>query len=65
MSNKIDLSQDYYSVSECAKRLAKTPQTIYMWIKTGKFGPVIKVGSTYMVKIQDFDNWVSLNVKEY
>ena len=55
----IDLSSGYYSISECAKRLAKTPQTIYMWIDKGQFAPVIKVGSTYMVKAQEFEDWIT------
>jgi len=55
----IDLSSGYYSISECAKRLAKTPQTIYMWIDKGQFPPVIKVGSNYLVKVQDFEDWIT------
>ncbi len=58
-NSSIDLSSGYYSISECAKRLAKTPQTIYMWIDKGQFAPVIKVGSTYLVKAQDFEDWIS------
>jgi excisionase family DNA binding protein len=57
--SSIDLSSGYYSISECAKRLAKTPQTIYMWIDKGQFAPVIKVGSTYLVKVQDFEDWIT------
>ena len=55
----IDLSSGYYSISECAKRLSKTPQTIYLWIEKGQFAPVIKVGSTYMVKAQEFEDWIT------
>ena len=55
----IDLSSGYYSISECAKRLAKTPQTIYMCIDKGQFAPVIKVGSTYMVNAQEFEDWIT------
>jgi excisionase family DNA binding protein len=58
-NSSIDLSSGYYSISECAKRLAKTPQTIYMWIDKGQFAPVIKVGSTYMVKAQEFEDWIT------
>ena len=58
-NTSIDLSNGYYSISECARRLAKTPQSIYMWIDKGQFAPVIKVGSTYMVKIQDFEDWIT------
>ena len=58
-NSSIDLSNGYYSISECAKRLAKTPQTIYMWIVKGQFAPVIKVGSTYLVKVQDFEDWIT------
>jgi excisionase family DNA binding protein len=58
-NSQIDLSNGYYSVSECARRLAKTPQTIYMWIDKGQFAPVIKVGSTYLVKEQDFEDWIT------
>ena len=58
-NSSIDLSNGYYSISECAKRLAKTPQTIYMWIDKGQFAPVIKVGSTYLVKVQDFEDWIT------
>ena len=54
-----DLSNGYYSISECAKRLAKTPQTIYLWIEKGQFAPVIKVGSTYMVEAQEFEDWIT------
>ena len=57
--SSIDLSSGYYSISECAKRLAKTPQTIYLWIEKGQFAPVIKVGSTYMVKAQEFEDWIT------
>ena len=56
--NHEDLSSGYYSIAECARRLATTPQTIYKWMDKGQFVPVIKVGSTYRVKIQDFENWV-------
>ena len=62
--NAIDLSSGYYSISECAKRLAKTPQSIYMWIDKGQFAPVIKVGSTYMVKIQDFEDWITSIIRD-
>jgi excisionase family DNA binding protein len=58
-NSSIDLSNGYYSISECAKRLAKTPQTIYMWIDKGQFAPVIKVGSTYMVNAQEFEDWIT------
>jgi excisionase family DNA binding protein len=58
-NSSIDLSNGYYSISECAKRLAKTPQTIYLWIDKGQFAPVIKVGSTYLVKVQDFEDWIT------
>ena len=58
-NSSIDLSNGYYSISECAKRLAKTPQTIYMWIDKGQFVPVIKVGSTYMVNAQEFEDWIT------
>ena len=58
-NSSIDLSNGYYSISECAKRLAKTPQTIYMWIDKGQFAPVIKVGSNYLVKVQDFEDWIT------
>ncbi len=60
----IDLSTGYYSISECAKRLAKTPQTIYMWIDKGQFAPVIKVGSTYLVKVQDFEDWITSIIRD-
>ena len=53
-----DLSCGYYSIAECARRIDTTPQTIYKWMDKGLFVPVIKVGSTYRVKIQDFENWV-------
>jgi excisionase family DNA binding protein len=53
-----DLSGGYYSIAECARRIDATPQTIYKWMDKGLFIPVIKVGSTYRVKIQDFENWV-------
>jgi excisionase family DNA binding protein len=53
-----DLSRGYYSIAECARRIDTTPQTIYKWMTKGLFVPVIKVGSTYRVKIQDFENWV-------
>ena len=59
-----DLSNGYYSISECARRLAKTPQSIYMWIDKGQFAPVIKVGTTYMVKIQDFEDWITSIIKD-
>ncbi len=62
-NGSINLSTGYYSISECAKRLAKTPQTIYMWIDKGQFAPVIKVGSTYLVKEQDFEDWITSIVK--
>jgi len=58
-NSPINLSSGYYSISECAKRLAKTPQTIYMWIDKGQFAPVIKVGSTYMVSAQEFEDWIT------
>ena len=58
-----DLSNGYYSISECARRLAKTPQSIYMWIDKGQFATVIMVGSTYMVKIQDFEDWITSIIK--
>ena len=63
-NSSIDLSNGYYSISECARRLAKTPQSIYMWIDKGQFAPVIKVGSTYMVKIQDFEDWIASIIRE-
>ena len=53
-----ELSRGYYSIAECARRIDTTPQTIYKWMTKGLFVPVIKVGSTYRVKIQDFENWV-------
>ena len=53
-----DLSGGYYSIAECARRIDTTPQTIYKWMTKGLFVPVIKVGSTYRIKIQDFENWV-------
>jgi excisionase family DNA binding protein len=53
-----DLRCGYYSIAECARRIDTTPQTIYKWMDKGLFVPVIKVGSTYRVKIQDFENWV-------
>ena len=53
-----DLSRGYYSIAECARRIDTTPQTIYKWMNKGLFIPAIKVGSTYRVKIQDFENWV-------
>ena len=53
-----DLGRGYYSIAECARRIDTTPQTIYKWMNKGLFVPVIKVGSTYRVKIQDFENWV-------
>ena len=59
-----DLSNGYYSISECARRLAKTPQSIYMWIDKGQFAPAIKIGSTYMVKIQDFEDWITSIIKD-
>ena len=54
-----DLSHGYYSIAECARRLATTPQTIYKWMDKGQFVPVIKVGSTYRVNVQDFENWIN------
>ena len=54
----IDISHDYYSIAECAKRLATTPQTIYKWIEKDQFVSVIKIGSTYRVNRKDFENWV-------
>ena len=63
-NTSIDLSNGYYSISECARRLAKTPQSIYMWIDKGQFAPVIKVGSTYMVKIQDFEDWITSIIRD-
>lgn len=63
-NSSIDLSSGYYSISECAKRLAKTPQTIYMWIDKGQFAPVIKVGSTYLVKAQDFEDWITSIIRD-
>jgi excisionase family DNA binding protein len=54
----IDLSCGYYSIAECARRIDTTPQTIYKWMDKGLFVSAIKVGSTYRVKIQDFENWV-------
>jgi excisionase family DNA binding protein len=57
--NHEDLSSGYYSIAECASRLATTPQTIYKWMDKGQFVPVIKVGSTYRVKVQDFENWIN------
>ena len=63
-NSSIDLSNGYYSISECARRLAKTPQSIYMWIDKGQFAPVIMVGSTYMVKIQDFEDWITSIIKD-
>jgi len=62
--SSIDLSSGYYSISECAKRLAKSPQTIYMWIDKGQFAPVIKVGSTYMVKVQEFEDWTTSIIRD-
>ena len=53
-----DLSFGYYSIAECARRIDTTPQTIYKWMGKGLFVPAIKVGYTYRVKIQDFENWV-------
>jgi predicted DNA-binding transcriptional regulator AlpA len=65
-TSQIDLSTGHYSISYCAKRLGKTPQTIYRWIKIGQFAPVIKVGAySYKVKAQDFEDWISSFVKEY
>ena len=58
-NSSIDLSTGYYSISECAKSLANTPQTIYMWTDKGQFAPVIKVGSTYMVNAQEFEDWIT------
>lgn len=63
-NSSIDLSTGYYSISECAKRLAKTPQTIYMWIDKGQFAPVIRVGSTYLVKVQDFEDWINSIIRD-
>ena len=63
-NSSTDLSNGYYSISECARRLAKTPQSIYMWIDKGQFAPVIMVGSTYMVKIQDFEDWITSIIKD-
>ena len=63
-NSSIDLSTGYYSISECAKRLAKTPQTLYMWIDKGQFAPVINVGSTYLVKAQDFEDWITSIVRD-
>ena len=63
-NTSIDLSNGYYSISECARRLAKTPQSIYMWIDKGQFAPVIKVGSTYMLKIQDFEDWITSIIRD-
>ena len=58
-ANQKDLSRGYYSIAECARRLATTPQTIYKWMDKGEFAPVIKVGSTYRVKTSDFESWVN------
>lgn len=63
-NGSIDLSNGYYSISECAKRLAKSPQTIYMWMEKGQFAPVIKVGSTYMVKVQEFEDWITSIIRD-
>lgn len=57
--NQKDLSSGYYSIAECARRMATTPQTIYKWMEKGEFVPVIKVGSTYRVKTSDFESWVN------
>ena len=57
--NEKDLSRGYYSIAECARRLATTPQTIYKWMGKGEFAPVIKVGSMYRVKTSDFESWVN------
>ena len=54
-----DLSGGYYSIAECARRIDATPQTIYKWMDKGLFIPVIKVGSTYRVKVQDFEDWIN------
>jgi hypothetical protein len=35
-----------------------------MWIDKGQFAPVIKVGSTYMVKIQDFEDWITSIIRD-
>jgi hypothetical protein len=35
-----------------------------MRIDKGQFAPVIKVGSTYMVKIQDFEDWINSIIRD-
>jgi excisionase family DNA binding protein len=54
-----DLSHGYYSIADCARRLGTTPQTIYKWMEKDQFVPVIKIGSTFRVKIQDFESWIN------
>jgi excisionase family DNA binding protein len=60
--NSNDFSNGYYTIAECAKRLATSPQTIYNWIGKGEFAPVIKVASTLRVRVEDFDYWLQSNV---
>lgn len=53
-----DLGRDYYTIAQCARRVGSTPQSIYRWINKGTFVPVIKIGSTYRVKVDDFEAWI-------
>ncbi len=53
-----DFSNGYYTIAECARRLAKSPQTVYNWISKGDFPPVVRVASTFRVRAEDFDNWM-------
>jgi hypothetical protein len=35
-----------------------------MWIDKGQFAPVMKVGSTYLVKAQDFEDWITSIIRD-
>ena len=58
LNGQENFSNGYYTIAECARKLATSPQTIYNWISKGEFAPVVRVASTFRVKAEDFENWM-------
>jgi excisionase family DNA binding protein len=49
--------KNYITVSEVARDLGLSSQTIYKWFQSGQFVPMFKLGGSYRIEAEAYIEW--------
>lgn len=49
--------KNYITVSEVARDLGLSSQTIYKWFQSGQFVPMFKLGGSYRIEAEAYTEW--------